>query len=165
MHAFLFYFCYERNPKGWPHSEVKGRVFVTSHSRTVSLLRGKRKVPILNDGRHLEKGGCHHSGIICLREKCHEISRRERSHLSLIGRACRTPYPLPVEQDQMFWAGSCGEGRNAVAFLRLQHGETWQVLRTATPACSAHQILHGQVFPHLNDEPGGMLVIPTCTWC
>lgn len=162
MHSFLFYFYYERNPKTRPCSEVKGRVFVTGRSRTISLLGGKRKVPILNGDSHPEKDGCHHSGVICLWEKCPEICRREKSHLSLIGRAHGSPSSLPLKQDQAFWAGFSGEGRNGVALLRLQRGKTWQRLRTATGACSAREILHGQVFPHLNDEPGGMLVVPAC---
>lgn len=156
MHSFLFYFYYERNPKRWPCSEVKGRVFVTGRSRTVSLLRGKRKVPILNGDSHLEKDGCHHSGVICLWEKCHEICRREKSHLSPIGRAHGSPSPLPVKQDQAFWAGFSGEGRNGVALLRLQR---WQNLAKAQ---DSNPCLQGQVFPHLNDEPGGMLVFPAC---
>lgn len=50
-----------------------------------------------------------------------------------------------------------------MALLRLQHGETWQGLRIATPACSAHELLHGLVLPRLNEEPGGMLITPACT--
>lgn len=130
---------------------------VTSRSRTASLLRDGRKVPILNDRSHLEKGGCHHRGVICLWEKSHEISRRERSHLSLMGRACRIPFPSLSSRTRLLWGG-----QKLVTLLRLWHGETWQGLRIATPACTAHELLHGQVFPCLNDEPGGMLITPTC---
>lgn len=159
MHLFLFYFSYERNPKGWAHWAAKVRVFVTRQSRRVSLLRGKRKVPTLYDRSHLVKGGCHHNSVTCL---------WENSMKSLGGRGDTSPRsaepmgPPPLSlSSRTRGMGQAPPGRIEMGWL--WHGATWQRLRTASPACGARYTPRGQVCPHRSAQPGGMPVSPACT--